>query len=100
MEVTMNIQKNAVRTTCIADSNEKSSSYSFSPSELYVDASGKCWEETYSSREHANEFCGDSWEEAGHISDYFESGYWQVSGLEIKSRFNDFLKREEQRKNG
>lgn len=94
------IPENAILTTCVADSNENSSTYSFSPSELYVDAEGGCWEETYSSREHAAEYGGDSWEEAGHISTYIESGYWQVSGQEIKKRFDDFLKREEKRKNG
>ena len=83
------IPENALRTTIIASSNDNNSAYSFSPSELYVDINGDCFEETYSSRENE----GDSFEDAGRIENYFSSGYWNVSGEEIKERFDSFLTR-------
>ncbi|MFZ4504589.1 MAG: hypothetical protein ACOYM1_11630 [Methylovulum sp.] len=74
----------------VASSNDNNSSYSFSPSELYVDLDGNCYEETYSSRQYAEEHGGDSWEDAGRIEAFFENGYWQVTGDEIRKRFEQF----------
>lgn len=72
----------------IASSNEYNSGYSFSPSELYVDKEGNCFEETYHSRlnyEKGN--IVDAMEPTCHIKHYYEGGYWNVSGKEIKERF-------------
>lgn len=88
----------AVRMSLLASSNDNNSSFSFSPSELWVDSDGNCFEETYSSRECAEKFGGDSFEKAGNVTEYFKSGYWAVSGDEIKARFYAFLSREKNRK--
>jgi hypothetical protein len=75
----------------IADSNENNS-YSFSPSELYVDADGNCFEETYSTRQCAEEHGGDALEQSVHsLGYYIENGYWNVSGSTIAERWEGWI---------
>lgn len=72
----------------MASSNENTSGYSFSPSELYCDANGNCFEETYSSRQLASETGETALISTGSIEHYCEFGYWNVTSVEIEKRWN------------
>ena len=75
----------------IADSNENNS-YSFSPSELYVNEDGNCFEETYSTRQMAEQYgdlpIEDTCNGIGH---YIENGYWGVDGVIIGERWEAWV---------
>ncbi len=77
----------------IASSNDYTSGISFSPSELFVDSEGMCYEETYYSRESYRR--GDEEDSIipleMHIASFYEMGYYNVGGDELEQRFNSLL---------
>jgi hypothetical protein len=81
----------------LASSNDNNGTVSFSPSELYTTLQGDCFEETYSTRQCAEQHGTDPWEPAGRIETFFVNGYWNVTGAEIQQRFEEWQHSFEQR---
>ena len=89
-----NKMDNVMSLNSLADSNEgQTNGVSFDPSELFVTTDGECYQRTASTHQNdgssSDGFMGV--EKLGSITHQFRAGYWNVSGLEIRTRYDSLI---------
>ncbi|MFA6199230.1 MAG: hypothetical protein WC679_02325 [Bacteroidales bacterium] len=62
------------------------------PSNLYVDSNGQCYESTKSSRQESDDFDVSPFIKTLTIINYIQSGFFNVGGLEISTRWENIKK--------